>query len=135
MKLKSNGVLLVLGIIFVAAPVFAHHAVQAVFDYNKPFTITGQIVKVEWTNPHAYLFLDTKDSAGAIHHWELELAGPGGLRRAGLSKADRGGMKAGDTVTIGGFAAKDGTDTGWVKEITLPDGRKVVIWTNDPYGQ
>jgi hypothetical protein len=135
MKTKFSGIVLVLGLAFAAAPAFAHHAVQAVFDYNKSITITGQIVKMEWTNPHAYMYLDSKDAAGTVHHWELELAGPGGLRKAGLSKSDRGGMKEGDTVTIGGFAAKDGTDTAWVKEITLPDGRKVVIWTNDPYGR
>jgi hypothetical protein len=60
------------------------------------------------------------------------MAGPGALRRAGLSRADRGGLKAGDTITINAVAAKDGTDSGLIKDVTLPDGRKFTIWTSDP---
>ena len=76
MKIKFSGMIVVLGFAL-AAPAFAHHAVQAVFDYNKPITLTGQIVKMEWTNPHAYMYLDVMEN-GTVHHWELELAGHGG---------------------------------------------------------
>jgi hypothetical protein len=60
------------------------------------------------------------------------MAGPGSLRRAGLSRADRGGLKAGDTITVNGILAKDGTDFGLVKTITLSDGRVFTIWAADP---
>jgi hypothetical protein len=109
--------------------------VQAEFDFDKPLNLTGVISKVEWINPHSYMWLDVKDDSGKVRRWAFELVGPGGLRKAGLSREDRGGMKTGDTVTVSGFAAKDGSDTGWVKDIKLSDGRTVEIWTRDPYGR
>ena len=110
----------------------AHHSVQAQFDLNKPFTVTGVVTKVESINPHSYLYLDVKDESGTVRHWAFEMAGPGALRRSGLSRADRGGLKVGDTVTVNGVRAKDGTDSGLIKDMTLPDGRKFTIWTQDP---
>jgi len=112
--------------------VFAHHSVQAQFDLSKPINVTGQVTKVEWINPHSYLYLDTKDDKGTVKHWAFEMAGPGALRKAGLSRSDRGGLKAGDTITVNGVLAKDGTDSGLVKEIKLSDGRTFTIWTDDP---
>jgi Family of unknown function (DUF6152) len=132
MKRAMGGLIAVLGLLVSGAPVLAHHSVQAEFDLNKPLTITGVVTKVEWINPHSYLYLDVKDDGGNVKHWAFEMAGPGALRRAGLSRADRGGLKAGDTVTINAVAAKDGTDAGLIKDVTLPDGRKFTIWTSDP---
>lgn len=121
--------LLALGVV---APMFAHHSVQAQFDLDKPIQLKGTVAKVEWINPHSYLFIDVADASGKVKHWAFEMAGPGALRKAGLSRADRGGMKAGDTVTVNGVLAKDGTDSGLVKTITLSDGRVFTIWTDDP---
>jgi Family of unknown function (DUF6152) len=132
MKRAMGGLIAVLGLLVSGAPVLAHHSVQAEFDLNKPLTITGVVTKVEWINPHSYLYLDVKDDGGNVKHWAFEMAGPGALRRAGLSRADRGGLKAGDTITINAVAAKDGTDAGLIKDVTLPDGRKFTIWTSDP---
>jgi len=132
MKRAMGGLVAVLGLLVSGVPVLAHHSVQAEFDLNKPLTITGVVTKVEWINPHSYLYLDVKDDSGNVKHWAFEMAGPGALRRAGLSRADRGGLKAGDTITINAVAAKDGTDAGLIKDVTLPDGRKFTIWTSDP---
>jgi Family of unknown function (DUF6152) len=132
MKRAMGGLIAVLGLLVSGVPALAHHSVQAEFDLNKPLTITGVVTKVEWINPHSYLYLDVKDDGGNVKHWAFEMAGPGALRRAGLSRADRGGLKAGDTVTINAVAAKDGTDAGLIKDVTLPDGRKFTIWTSDP---
>src|SRR6266704_328601 len=93
-----------LAVLALAAPVWAHHSVQAEFDLDKPFNVSGVVTKVEWINPHSYLFLDVKDATGKIKHWAFEMAGPGALRKAGLSRADRGGLKAGDSITINGVA-------------------------------
>ena len=123
-----SGLVLLIG----AMPALAHHSVQAQFDLDKPVKVTGNVTKVEWINPHSYLFLEVKDNSGTVKKWAFEMAGPGALRKAGLSRADRGGLKAGDTVTVNGVLAKDGTDSGLVKTITLSDGREFTIWTGDP---
>jgi hypothetical protein len=132
MKCATCSLFVVVGLLISGIPAAAHHSVQAEFDLNKPLTMTGLVTKVEWINPHSYLYLDVKDDSGNVKHWAFEMAGPGALRRAGLSRADRGGLKAGDTITINAVAAKDGTDSGLIRDVTLPDGRKFTIWTSDP---
>src|SRR5216684_8450331 len=122
----------VLVLLLAGMPAWAHHSVQAEFDLDKPFTVTGEVTKVEWINPHSYLFLDVKDDSGKVKHWAFEMAGPGALRKAGLSRADRGGLKVGDTVGVDGVLAKDGTDSGLIRDLILPDGRKFTIWSDDP---
>jgi hypothetical protein len=127
-----KGVLCMGAICCAAIPLLAHHSVQAQFDLDKPIQLNGTVTKVEWINPHSYLFIDVKDSAGNMRHWAFEMAGPGALRKAGLSRADRGGLKPGDMITVNGVLAKDRTDSGLVKTITLSDGRVFTIWTDDP---
>lgn len=131
MKHRIVVTLALLGLLSVGVPASAHHSVQAQFDLQKPFTLTGTVTKVEWINPHSYLYLDVNDN-GKVKHWAFEMAGPGALRRAGLSRADRGGLKPGDTITVNGVLAKDGTDSGLIKELKFPDGRVFTIWAGDP---
>jgi hypothetical protein len=135
MKYRRGGALTILAVLGMPALVWAHHSVQAEFDLKKPVTVTGIVTKVEWINPHAYLYLDVKDDAGKVKHWAFEMAGPGALRRAGMSRADRGGIKPGDTVTVDGILAKDDTDFGLLKDVKLSDGRVFTIWTGDPNAQ
>jgi hypothetical protein len=122
----------VLSCLLFAGCAFAHHAVQAEFDLDKPTTVTGVVTKMEWINPHSYLSIDATDSKGKVRHWAFEMAGPGALRKAGLSRSDRGGIKAGDTVTVHALLAKDGTNAGLLKDVKVPDGRVFTIWSSDP---
>jgi hypothetical protein len=103
--------------------VAAHHSIQAQFDINKSFTITGNVAKVEWINPHSYLTLNVKAADGTLEKWAFEMGAAGQLRRTGLSRADRGGLKNGDAVTIKALAARDGSNSGLLQEITTADGR------------
>jgi len=116
-----------------AGPASAHHSVQAQFDVHKTFTVSGTVAKVEWINPHSYLTINVKDTDGKVQKWAFELGGPGALRRAGMSREDRGGLKPGDEVTASGLAAKDGSTTGFLQELKLADGR-VFKFTADPNG-
>jgi hypothetical protein len=135
MKYRRVSAFAILALLGMPVLALAHHSVQAEFDLKKPVTVTGTVTKVEWINPHAYLYLDVKDDAGKVKHWSFEMAGPGALRRAGMSRADRGGIKPGDTVTVDGILAKDDTDFGLLKDVKLPDGRVYTIWTGDPNAQ
>ena len=109
--------------LFMCGPAFAHHSVQAQFDIHKTFSVSGTVAKVEWLNPHSYLTINVKDADGKTQKWAFELGGPGALRRAGMSREDRGGLKPGDEVTATGLAAKDGSTTGFLQELKLGDGR------------
>jgi len=107
-----------------AIPASAHHAVQTVFDVNKPVTVTGSITAVEWVNPHSYITLDVKGDKDVVQHWLFELPGSGGVRQLRAGLADRGGLKPGDIVTIEGIAAKDGTTTGFAYRLRVADGSR-----------
>jgi hypothetical protein len=120
-------------ILLLAGTVSAHHSVQAQFDIHKTFTVSGTVAKVEWINPHSYLTINVKDNDGKVQKWAFELGGPGALRRAGMSREDRGGLKPGDEVTASGLAAKDGSTTGFLQELKLADGR-VFKFAADPNG-
>jgi hypothetical protein len=133
MNYRNVSALALIAFALVAIPASAHHAVQAVFDQDKRITVKGEITRVEFINPHSYISLNGKTPNGKMQAWTFELAGPGSLKRSGMSRADRGGLKPGDPVTITGFPAKDGTAFGFVNEIHFPDGRVFVLDNRDPY--
>jgi hypothetical protein len=120
------------GLMF-AAVASAHHSVQSQFDIHKTVTVTGTVAKIEWINPHSYLTLNVKDANGNNAKWAFELGGAGALRRAGMSRADRGGLKPGDEVTATALAARDGSNSGFLQELKVSDGR-VFKFTTDANG-
>lgn len=112
--------LLVLALSAGVLPMEAHHSFAAEYDASKAVRITGLISKVEWTNPHSYLYIDVKDDHGNLVSWTCEGGAPNALSRRGFRKND---IKIGDTVTIDGYGAKDGSHLMDARRITLTDGR------------
>jgi hypothetical protein len=101
----------------------AHHSIQAQFDINKTISISGTVAKIEFINPHSYLTLNVKDADGKVQKWAFEMAALAQLRSAGLSRADRGGLKLGDELTVTALAARDGSNSGLAQQIKMADGR------------
>lgn len=98
----------------------AHHAFAAEFDARNPITLTGTVTKVSWLNPHARFFMETKDTRGQRVQWELVIGSPNVLMRQGWNRYF---VKSGDTVTVTGFQAKDGSHTAAARTVRLPDGK------------
>jgi len=121
-----NGVALVLGLAAAAVPVFAHHSFAAEFDGAKKVTLTGVVTKMDWVNPHAYIYVDVKGDDGAMVNWAIETGAPNALYRQGWRKDD---LKAGDMVTLEAFLAKDGSHTAAARTVKLPGGRSVFAGT------
>lgn len=120
--MRTTGLLVAVAAIFLsaAAPVLAHHAFSAEFDQSKPIKLSGEITKLEWTNPHAWLFIDVKGPDGKVVNWRLEMGAPNALLRAGWSRSD---IKPGTAVTVSGFLARAGGPVGNAFQVRLPDGR------------
>ena len=120
--MRKTGLLVAVAGILLSAvvPVLAHHAFSAEFDQSKPVKVSGEITKLEWVNPHAWLFIDAKGADGKVVPWRFEMGAPNALLRAGWSKSD---IKAGTAVTISGFMARSGGSVGNAFQVRLPDGR------------
>jgi hypothetical protein len=104
--------------------VAAHHSVQAQYapEGNK-VTIAGTVAKLEFLNPHSYLTLNVKDADGKTIKWAFELGAAANLRGRGLSRADQGGLKVGDPVTVTALPARNGSNSGYLLTMQFADGR------------
>jgi hypothetical protein len=114
--------LCVTGTVF-SATALAHHSFAAEFDRQKPVTLKGTITKVEWQNPHTRVYLSVPNELGIMSNWELELASPNSLMRAGWT---RHSVQVGDKVTVNGFRAKDGSSLANASTVTSADGRRIL---------
>jgi hypothetical protein len=129
MKPVLKGIEVTLLVFFLAItvlPLLAHHGFQAVYDGSKVLYITGTLTKFEWENPHAYFWVDAKDTSGKVTTWVFEGASPIAVKRTGTVRGDFT-ANIGKIVTVRGIPGRDGTMKGAAETIKLSDGREVVV--------
>ena len=120
--MKRFAVFAALALFLPVTAVFAHHSFAAEYDANKPITIKGKFTKMDWVNPHSWVYVDVTGPDGKVENWGAETAPPNGLYRRGWRKS---ALKEGDEIIIEGFAAKDGSHTMNARSVTLADGKKL----------
>jgi hypothetical protein len=135
-----NGKIAILGGAFTAVcalPVLAHHSFSAEYDANKPVEVKGVVAKVEWVNPHAYIYVDMKDASGKVSRYAFETSSPNALLRRGWKRSS---LKEGESVTVQGYLAKDprplsdGSIHGNARLVTMSDGKSVFAGTSSDDG-
>ena len=114
----------VLAILIASSTAMAHHAYTAEFDTSKPIKLTGVLSKVEWSNPHIWIYLDVKDTDGKMTKWGFSASPPGMLTRRGITKTT---LKLGETLTVAGHRAKDGSNNASGNVVTFADGKDALI--------
>ena len=122
MKLK-----LIISIAFAAASVtaphaFAHHSFAAEFDADSPIELAGVVTKVDWTNPHTYIYIDVETERGDYEQWGIEMGSPNGLMRRGWT---RNSLAIGDEVSVSGTRARDGSLKGNARTVVLASSERL----------
>ena len=120
--MNSKRVLVVAALLVAALPAMAHHSFTAVFDFAKPVNLHGTVISFEFIKPHGWVTMDAKKDDGSMERWRIEVSNPNQLLREGWRKDV---LKPGDTITVEGYRAKDGTNTANGRSFTLADGRKL----------
>jgi hypothetical protein len=109
------------GVIAAARPARGHHS-TAMYDMANPVTVRGAVTRFEWTNPHAFIFLEAKDASGQLVEWEIEMMSLNHLRSYGWVRTT---VKAGDIIAATGAPARNGAPSMIAGVVELPDGRKI----------
>jgi hypothetical protein len=113
----------VFGLLVPVAPLSAHHTFSVQYDSKKLITILGKVVKVEWKNPHTYIYLESKDAKGKVANWAIEGSTPA-MNKGGWRKDT---LKKNDVITVTANPAKDGSNRAAGREVAFADGETLLF--------
>ncbi len=108
------------------ASLSAHHSPSAIFDMGKRIAVTGTLTRIDWVNPHIVVAIEASNDSGTIDHWTFESNPPSWYRSVGLARADFA-KAIGQTITVEGVKARNGTLYGYMQKIKLPDGTSLEL--------
>jgi hypothetical protein len=116
-------------LLLTAIPGAAHHSFAAEFDLGKPVNVHGTVTKVDWVNPHSWIYVDVKGPDGSVTNWHFELGSPNALFRLGWKKD---AVPQGLEVDISGYRAKTGLPIANAVSVMLPDGKELFTGGSAP---
>ena len=119
MKFK---ILLTLITLLSANSTLAHHSFSAEFDIDKPVSLSGKVTKMQWSNPHGWIYIDVENADGSMTNWALETSAANNLIRRGWK---RDHLVAGTVIQVQGFQARNGSATANIRGIVLEDGTRL----------
>ncbi|MDC1528765.1 DUF6152 family protein [Gammaproteobacteria bacterium] len=119
MKVK---ILLTLITLLSANSTLAHHSFSAEFDIDKPVSLSGKVTKMQWSNPHGWIYIDVENADGSLTNWALETSAANNLIRRGWK---RDHLVAGTVIEVQGFQARNGSSTANIRGIVLEDGTRL----------
>ena len=122
-----SSLLVLTALLIAASSARAHHSFAAEYDAQKPIELTGEVLRIDFVNPHGWLYMSVKERNGKAVTWNVEMGSPNSLIRRGFNKNT---IPQGTVVMVNGYRAKDGSRTVNGTNVTLPDGRR--LFTGSP---
>jgi hypothetical protein len=127
--MKTKGLVLTTSLLLASSvAALAHHSFDAEYDRNKPITLKGKVAKMEWMNPHIWIYIDVADEKGAVQRWQVEGGAPNSLRRNGWNRES---VKEGEMLTIEGSLAKDGSKTVNARSVVNAGGKRMFAGSSE----